>query len=993
MKKKIFNLLMMAFMPFAVAYGQPPTWITEEATMDFEFKPNIGQVHDNTGVFQPDVLFYTGYDLDQVFFLEAERKRVAHVHRNKSTSLWDICRVDVMMVCSQEEVSCGTWTTYGLVEGTTNYYDENIPDGINNIPGYKAVMHHDAFNNIDVIYNGTINGFKTTFDIKPGGNISDIKLKFEGQNSLSVDPITGSIIADVATHPMEFKPLNAYQLDASGTTLIPLGWQATWEVLGDEATLDNIGNYDVTKSVYLTDEPLNPFTAPSKTIASGNGVEWSTRYGSGPEKKNVPPVPNQSTFSHENGGTIRVDQATGDIFHTMVRPTDIHFPPSTGCEQKAGGGKNDIYITKFDGGDYRRIWATYFGGAGDEDCKKMALSSNTNSNHIYLTGSVTGGNLPMPTTGGNLGTFKQNTNHGGADAFVASFHKDDGFRQWVTHFGGVGDEIGRSITIDDVDHKLYIVGTTNNPSASTTPVSVGCITSTGTGFPLCQGGSGRYYQNTFGGATVREDDGFIAEFDIDQNHNSLEWSTLFGGDHSDIIYDVLKVNDGSEKGLYICGMTRGENTATSFSSPITAPTTVGDFPLANPGSGAYIQHDNATANDDEAFIAKFDNDSKLVWSTTFGGAGIESFTSLATETRYNDVYAVGVTTTENVHFSTSCAAINSSSWPVCGGGYIQNQLVKLGAFDGLDALITRFSSVGKLKWSTYFGGKGDEAYDGSSSTPEDRIVLADVDNVDNLYIYGSSEWRKFHPAPPTPTKASNPGNFYNQADNASQAHSGSEDMNPAMDVFIAAFNTSNVLAYGTYFGGWSETSGNPNFTGQADEIARDFDIHGHHGIYITGRQASWGTPAFKPAGNGYFEPFNYNFRGDYNLFITRLNGDTWWTATHVPNKAFEGEENSGGIGANNSTINSDNIISNDIVNIAPNPITGVFIAYYNSIHSGEVNVKVSNSLGQVVESLKMHAQVGSNLFNVSLIGQPAGVYYVELNWGENERKVEKIIKQ
>lgn len=968
-------------------YAQPPGWLVEEVVPDYRFTENLGQVFDFNGNTQPTVLFYTGSSKDGVFFLEEERIRVAHLHTN-TISKWR-CRVDVMMVCGSEEVSCGTIQGYVINEETRNFYNENAPDGITDVRSYKTLVHSGAFDDINVIYNGNSKtGFKTTFEVLPGGNVGDIKLLFEGQSSLSLDA-NGNIIAAVETDPFVFKQLHAHQLDATGT-LVPLGWSPSWSITGDEAELTNIGAYDNTKELYLTDEPLNPTIPTGLNIPANQGVEWSTRYGAARHSTQT----NTADFMHEQGGTIRVDDATGDIYHTMVRPYDAKFQPMNGCEQEDHAGESDIFISKFEKDTYKLIWDTYFGGDKKDFCTKTALSNHANSQHLYLTG-WTEGALPLPTQGNpNLGTFKQTTNHGGKDAFIASFDKTSGARQWITLYGGAGDEEAKSITIDDVGHKLYIVGVTRNSTSSTPPTTIGCITSSGTGFPLCNGGGGRYYQTTFGSVTAEEEDGFIAEFDIDQNNNSLEWSTLFGGNHSDIVYDVLKVNHTGEEALYICGFTRGETSSTSFPSPITAPATAGDFPLASPNTNAYVQYTNGTSNDDEGFIAKFDVNSKLIWSTTFGGRGQERFTALATNSENHDLYAIGYTTTKNTYLSNRCTPLNSAngSWPVCkdpiAGTYNDNQIELVGS-DGVDIMITRFRSNGQLKWSTYFGGKGEETTDGSQNQTVDRLVLAQMDDVDNLYIYSTSEWRKFNPTPTTPVKNA-PGNHYNQAINASQGTGVVEYWNPTRDVFVAAFSPQNVFTYGTYFGGTANNGGVKVSEGISDEYASDFDISGHHGIYITGKQACVNTPAFEPPAPGYFKPFSDRAPGDFNLFITRLNGSHWWHTTHVPTSMEESDTTDLSTSGVDLQLRMEDF--DGVITIAPNPVAGVFVGRYYSKESGPVNVRILNSLGQTVKTLDLTAVKGENIFNVSLDGNAAGIYYLEMLRNENQKQTIKFIK-
>jgi hypothetical protein len=66
-----------------------------------------------------------------------------------------------------------------------------------------------------------------------------------------------------------------------------------------------------------------------------------------------------------------------------------------------------------------------------------------------------------------------------------------------------------------------------------------------------------------------------------------------------------------------------------------------DFPLANPGGGAY--YDDTPNGLIDAFIAKFlGSNLSLVWSTYFGGSGVDEAYSVAVDGSGN-VFVVGHT--------------------------------------------------------------------------------------------------------------------------------------------------------------------------------------------------------------------------------------------------------------------------------------------------------------------------------------------------------------
>lgn len=978
MKTKKISLLLLVILFCASLHAQPPGWL-DGAISDHYFIENTGQVHNGLGTTNPDVLYYgTGTESD---FGILDKVKVAHLKRNWATR-W-CCMLVVSAVCNNAQQTCGALAMpAGPTGETVNYYDEYMPSGVLGVNKYKGVATQGVWSNINIYYTSDNHGLVTYYEVSPGGNATDIKLKFEGQSSLQV-PQVGPIVASMGTEIFTFNQLEAYQFDIQTQSLVSLGWKPTWVLTGtDEVSLGSIGAYDTYKPLYLLDVPVTPPTPAALEISDGS--DWSTRYGAGSSSAG-------SSFKHEDGGTIRVDKVTKDIYHTMSTHSSSLFPTDPGCEQAAGGGGYDLFISKFQNGTYKRLWSTYFGGAGDESCRKMELSYNsTISDFIYLTGSVSGGNLPMPSV--NNGTFIQGTNHGGRDAYVATFSKDQGIRQWVTHFGGAGDDEGMSLTIDDIDHKLYITGYT-----TVSPTSLVCNTPVVGKFPLCMG-MGRYFQMNYG-ASTSDWQGFVAEFDINTNFNSLEWSTLFGGNGEEISFDVLKVNDAGTKALYITGMTQSEcsGAAPGTTPPITGPAVAGDFPFANPGGACYFQHKNNVTGDDDGFIAKFNSEFKLEWSTQFGGAptgGIqrEQFTALALNKETKDIIAVGLTSTVNLGGTAYCDEVNDIWWPVCYTStsvtvppFGQQHLA--GSADALsqvsDIMIARFSPSGKLNWSTYFGGGAIEGHYLGNHRKDD-IVCARMGELDVLYVYGTSTWRRTPglSAPvSTPTRTVTSGihgYYYNQAKNGSD-HSSENTITYGSDAFIAAFNRFNIFAYGTYFGGWSEIGGAPTVNGQADEIAKDFDVEGIDAIYLTGRQASWGTPEKAPPPPGYFKPFDLQ-RGDWNCFISRLRIEPWWASTGIPRVSGPETEE-----------------EKNIAIVSPNPMgqgTAQAVVELEAETPAEVGLAIYDMLGKEYYKGNFTITVGQNLLTLDLstANMAAGMYTVKVKGNDINKTVMLIVK-
>jgi hypothetical protein len=194
--------------------------------------------------------------------------------------------------------------------------------------------------------------------------------------------------------------------------------------------------------------------------------------------------------------------------------------------------------------------------------------------------------------------------------------------------------------------------------------------------------------------------------------------------------------------------------------------------------------------------------SKFDFSTYLGSTGFDQGLAIASDSD-GDTYVAGVTT--------------SSSFPTTPGAY-QTAKGDNSTDDG-DAFIVKFDPSGKLLWSTYFGGDGNET-----------VGNIAVDSIGNVYLVGSTN--------STNLAATNPA--------YQTARAG------ATDGYIAKFNaTGDSLLYFTYFGG----SGDDDITGVAVSPTTA-------NIYVTGWTKSLNFPLLNSNQN--------TFGGDTDGFLAEI---------------------------------------------------------------------------------------------------------------------------
>jgi hypothetical protein len=256
-----------------------------------------------------------------------------------------------------------------------------------------------------------------------------------------------------------------------------------------------------------------------------------------------------------------------------------------------------------------------------------------------------------------------------------------------TLYGGEGPDRGQALA-RDAKGNLYLAGTTEwgeGPTAEETH------------FPVLDPGNGAYFQPQLRGNF----DGFIVKFD---EHGVRRWATLLGGS----AYEELTAMAVDAAGnVFVAGLT-------------TSP----DFPIKDPGGGAYVQ--KRAGRDSNGFVAKFDAAGVLVWSTCYGGNGYilnDKFSGLALD-REGNVFVVGHT--------------NASDFPLLdpgGGAYFQRA-----PGNGLKVdhvAIVKFDNGGVRKWATLYGDTDPTDPRGSEV---DAVI---VDTNGDLQVTGETDARAF----------------------------------------------------------------------------------------------------------------------------------------------------------------------------------------------------------------------------------------------------------
>lgn len=211
----------------------------------------------------------------------------------------------------------------------------------------------------------------------------------------------------------------------------------------------------------------------------------------------------------------------------------------------------------------------------------------------------------------------------------------------------------------------------------------------------------------------------------------LNWATYYGDTLTDIGTGVITDNLGF---IYTTGFTQ------SFTT------------LATSG----VHQDTMAGGFYDVYVTKFQDNSVRIWSTYYGGSGLEKSNSIIADTLDN----ISIT-----GFTDSPDGIASDS------AYLE--ILNAGT---TDAFIAKFDNNGLRLWSTYFGGPGEDTGNGIDTDFDGFIFVTGTTLNSNSGIAGSGA---FQPS--------------------------SNGMN---DAFLVKLDTLGYPIWSTYFGGSDDDYGN-----------------------------------------------------------------------------------------------------------------------------------------------------------------------------------------
>jgi len=567
-----------------------------------------------------------------------------------------------------------------------NYYTTSTPEeGIRYVRHFGKITYKNLYPNIDLVFEaqtGLGKPVKYNFIVYPGGDISLIQWRYIG--STNIELLKETIFIQTAFGNIkECIPL-AWEKESSNT--IKISYKNS-----KNGVFSFTGKYNKEKTLIIDPVP---------------NIKWATYYGGSG---------NDQTYgvSYDSIGNIYVTGETTSSSNIATSGTQQTTYAGGTVQYNLGG---DAMLIKFNSTG-NRIWGTYFGGTGED----LGYSIRTNkSGDSYVSGD-TKSTSGIATTGAFQTSFAGSYH----DVFLAKFNTS-GIRQWGTYYGGTGNDRAtyNGMVMDDTGN-VFITGINNtaNNSWITTP---GC------------------YQST-NGSTSAYDEPFASKWNPS---GKLVWGTYYGGPLHDQAYAIAIDDSGNVYLTGACTSTSGFSTSGAYQTSLAGGTDAFIVKLNNTGtariwgtyyggsgndygrgitvdqsgnvyisgytsstsgfstSGAYQSSNGGGTYD--GFLSKFNASGNRVWGTYYGGGGSDIITTLS-YTSGGDLILSGYTDTNSV----SAGLTTSGSFqPTYAGG-------------ANDALLTKFSSSGTRKWSTFFGG-----------TLQDLIFNHTIDQNGNILVVG-----------------------------------------------------------------------------------------------------------------------------------------------------------------------------------------------------------------------------------------------------------------
>jgi len=506
---------------------------------------------------------------------------------------------------------------------TFNYAVGDMSTHRSGVAGFGSVRYEELYAGIDMVTWGLKDNLKYEFHVAPGADYSQIQIRYEGIQNLTL-AADGSLVINVADGwaPITDDAPYIYQ-NIGGQRVAVTG---EFHLLKDNTFAFNItGSFE--KSIEMVIDPT---------------LEWSSYLGG-------------------SSGDVGENTAIDSFGNAWVTGSTYSSEWAVGGFDTIQTGGSDAFVAKINA-DGTLAWSSYLGGDDSDFGEGIALDASGNA---FVTGQSS-------SSGWAVGGFDTSYNGGDSDAFIAKINAN-GTLAWSSFLGGSDSDDGRDLAVDHVGD-IWVTGVTRSTDFAS--VGVDTIYNGGSSdtFVAKLNANGAQIWSSYVGDDNGDDEGSAIAVDSGGNAwvlgytysiylgygpfaveiatdgaqlSSRYWRTIYtGGSYSRSVGSDIAV-DGSGN-VWIAGISSGRVSTYSFSNSFlrrVGDTFESDMNVAVLGDGANglavdaggnvwvtgrVSEEDATVHgfdttfnggEYDAFIAKFNANGTLVWSSYLGGNG------------------------------------------------------------------------------------------------------------------------------------------------------------------------------------------------------------------------------------------------------------------------------------------------------------------------------------------------------------------------------------
>ena len=583
-----------------------------------------------------------------------------------------------------------------------------------NVPISEGVVYTDLYNGISLKTFSNNYDVRYDFTVNPSASASLIKLKFTGQDKLSIRE--GKLIISTSVGEIAQNAPYAYQEEDGTQTQVSCKYALKEDIVSIEVT----GNYNHNKPLII--DPTLVFA----TFTGSTADNWGM------------------TASYDN---LSNGYTAGICFGVGYPATPGAFQVNWAGGGTGGGNTNwpwpdnngfDIVVSKFNPTGSSLIFSTYLGGTDNEEPESIIVDNNSN---LLVMGRSYSTNFPV-----TAGAY-DDTQNGGGDIIVTKFNPTGTGLIGSTYIGGNADDAvnyssiestlgslkynyaddGRGDIIVDNNNNIYVASCTQSTNF---PVTAGCVQSANAGMQ----------------------DGCV--FKLNATLTSLMWSTYIGGSANDAAYNLAIDNSNT---VYFTGGT--ESTNFPVSTGAFHPTYLGNIDgflthISSTGNTLLQSTYIGTADYDQSYFVQLDVSNNVyiygqtsgnypitagVYSNANSGQFIHEFNSTISTTIFSTEFGAGRGTPDiapSAFLVDKCNNIYTSGWGGPLYGYNNPTSSTTGmpltsnAFqsstDGADFYFMVLQPNASALWyATFFGGDegSQEHVDGGTSRYDKSGVI------------------------------------------------------------------------------------------------------------------------------------------------------------------------------------------------------------------------------------------------------------------------------